>query len=148
MTRTTVIIGLLLAAAIYVGCNAEESEAPAPTMSINDLMVTVVTPATDTLWGIEDPQTDEEWQVFIDAADTVIDAGRIIKVGGTGPDDNVWAADPAWQAFADQLISAAEDARRAAANKDLDGMFTAGEVLYPPCEECHIQFNPGVEGAE
>jgi len=148
MTRNIVTIGLLLAAVIYVGCNAQEEEVPVPTMSINDLMVTVVTPATDTLWGIEDPQTDDEWQVFIDAADVIIDAGKTIKVGGTGPEDNARAADPAWQAFADQLISAAEDARRAAANKDLDAMFTAGEVLYPPCEECHIQFHPGVEGAE
>jgi hypothetical protein len=121
-------------------------EAAEPTMSIMELMVTVVTPATDTLWGIEDPQTDEEWQVFIDAANTVIDSGRTIKVGGTGPNDRTWAADPAWQTLADRLIGAGEDARRAAENRDIEAMFTAGEVLYPPCEECHLQFNPGVTG--
>ena len=65
----------------------QAADEPVPTMSVNDLMITVVTPATDTLWGIEDPQTDEDWQVFVDAANAVIDAGETIKVGGTGPND-------------------------------------------------------------
>lgn len=115
-----------------------------PTISVNDLMVTIVTPATNTLWGIEDPQTDAEWQVFIEAADAVIDAARIIKVGGTGPNDNEWAANAEWDAFADQLIQAGIDARAAAENRDVEAMYTAGEVLYPPCEDCHNQYHPGV----
>ena len=120
-------------------------DTPAPAMSVNDLMMTVVTPATNTLWGIENPQTDADWQVFIDAADEVIAAGRSMKLGGTGPDDAEWAADPAWQAFSDALISAGRDARAAAVNRDVEAMYTAGEVLYPPCEECHLQFHPGVK---
>jgi len=123
----------------------EDASDPVPTMSVNDLMLTVVTPATNTLWGIEDPQTDADWQVFIDAANLVIDAGETIKVGGTGTNDNEWASDPAWDAFADRLISAGVDARNAANNKDVEAMYTAGEVLYPPCEECHIQFHPGMQ---
>ena len=85
------LLCLLLAASAIL---ADEEELPTPTMSVNDLMVTIVTPATNTLWGIEDPQGDEEWQVFIDAANAVIEAGRTIKVGGTGPNDAGWAADP------------------------------------------------------
>lgn len=122
-----------------------EGEDPVPAMSIMDLMVTVITPATDTLWGIEDPQTDEEWQAFIDAANIVIEAGKTVKAGGTGPNDNTWASDPAWDAFADVMISAGIDALEAARMQDVDAMFDAGGVLYPPCEECHIQFNPGVQ---
>jgi len=146
MARLLAATTTLLFLMTFVASGADE--VPEPTMSIMELMVTVVTPATDTLWGIEDPQTDEDWQVFIDAADTVIDSGRTIKVGGTGPNDRTWAADPAWQALADRLIGAGEDARTAAENRDIDAMFTAGEVLYPPCEECHLQFNPGVTGEQ
>lgn len=134
----------LLVVATACGQADDEPATPAPTTSVMELMVAVVTPATDTLWGIEDPQTEEEWQVFIDAADVVINAGETIKVGGTGPNDNEWAADPEWQAFADRMIGAGVDARKAAEEKNLEAMYTAGEVLYPPCEECHIQFNPGV----
>ena len=142
------IIASLTALFLLSACqntNSDTAEDPVPTMSINDLMVTVVTPATDALWGIEDPQTDEDWQIFVDAADIVIEAGETIKVGGTGPDDNDWASDPAWDAFADRLIGAGVDARNAAKNKDGEAMYTAGEVLYPPCEECHIQFHPGMQ---
>jgi hypothetical protein len=121
---------------------ADESDQALTAMTINDLMVNVVTPATDTLWGIEDPQTDAEWQVFVDAANTVIDAGNAIKAGGTGPSDDEWAANAEWQAFADRLIAAATDARQAAREKDLEAMWSAGDVMYPPCEECHLQFHP------
>lgn len=141
------IIGLATLLTL-VGCQqatSQSAQEPLPTMSINELMITVVTPATDTLWGIEDPQSDADWQVFIDAANLVIEAGETIKVGGTGPNDNMWAEDPAWDAFADRLIGAGVDARNAANNKDIDAMYTAGEVLYPPCEECHVQFHPGVQ---
>ena len=136
------LIALVFCSAVAL--SAAGQDAPEPAMSINDLMMTVVTPATNTLWGIEDPKTDAEWQVFIDAADEVIEAGRSMKLGGTGPDDAKWAADPAWQAFSDALISAGQDARSAAQDRSVEAMYTAGEVLYPPCEECHQQFHPGV----
>jgi len=137
-------------AVLFILCGCQDSTPQAaedlvPTMSVNDLMVTVIAPATDTLWGIEDPKTDADWQVFIDAANVVIDAGETIKIGGTGPNDNTWASDPTWDAFADTLIGAGVDARNAANNKDIEGMYTAGEVLYPPCEECHIQYHPGLQ---
>jgi len=138
-------LACVIACLLQVSCtnnSAENEEPPVPTISVNDLMIRVVTPATNTLWGIEDPQTDEDWQVFIDAANEIIRASETIKVGGTGPNDNKWASDPAWDAFADQLIDAGVDALDAANNWDIEAMFTAGEVLYPPCEECHMQFHP------
>lgn len=144
MRKLTWLTGCFLFA--MVAAVARDDDAVVPTMSVNDLMVTVITPATNTLWGIEDPQTAADWQVFIDAADLVIEAGRTIKVGGTGPNDEDWAASPDWQAFADAIIGAGRDARQAAVDRDIDAMYTAGEVLYPPCEDCHNQFHPGVAG--
>jgi len=132
---------LLLVAACSPSNNQPES-------SINDIMLDVVTPATNTLWGVENPQTDADWSVFVVAASQVIEAGAQIKRGGSGPNDMQWAADPAWQAFADTLIGAAVAARNAAETKNLDALFEANDVLYPPCEECHIQFHPGVDAEE
>ena len=113
--------------------------------SVNDIMISVIAPATNTLWGIDDPQTDADWQVFIDAADAVIETAIDIKDGGAGPNDQQWAASPDWQAFTDRLIAAGTDARKAAENRDVDAMYAAGDILYPPCEECHIQFHPGLQ---
>lgn len=144
MRRLTWLVACSLLA--VVAAVAQDDQGTAPSMSINDLMLTVITPATNTLWGIEDPQTAEDWQLFIDAANLVIDAGNTMKAGGTGPRDNEWASNAAWQAFTDTLIGAGLAAREAAVNQDIEAMYTAGEVLYPPCEDCHNQFHPGVAG--
>jgi len=145
MDRLMITTLLILALGTNLNGQADGKKSATPSMSVNDLMVTVIAPATDTLWGIEEPKSDEEWRVFIDAANTVIDAANTLKAGGTGPDDNAWAADPGWQTFADTLIGAGVDARKAAQDKDIEEMFAAGEVLYPPCEECHIRFHSGVQ---
>ena len=117
-----------------------------PAGSVNNLMQTVITPATNTIWGIEDPQTDEEWQVFIDAAAQLIDVSRQIKNGGTGPNDSAWAENPEWQQFADQLIESGIEIQAAARARDLDTLMdVSNEKMYPPCEECHLQFLPNMQ---
>lgn len=136
------------AAAMLWAASLTFGQSEPPTMSVYDLMLTVIAPATDTLWGVGDPQSDEEWQALADAADAVIDSGARLLAGGTGRYDAVWAADPEWRVLVEQLVAAGRDARKAAGNRDLEGMWAAGEVLYPPCEECHLKFNPGVLGEQ
>jgi len=117
-----------------------------PPGSVNNLMLTVITPATNTIWGVEDPQTDEEWQVLIDAAAQLIDVSRQIKNGGTGPNDSTWAEDPAWQQFADVLIESGIEIQAAARARDLDTLMdVSNEKMYPPCEECHLKFHPNMQ---
>ena len=145
-----IVLGVFTLCASVACSNAGDpaDSAAAPVLSINVLMTDVVTPTSNTLWSVEDPQTDADWLVFIDAASQMIAAGEQIKRGGTGPNDAARAEDPAWQAFADTLIGAAIDARGAAEAKDLDALLNANDVLYPPCEECHIQFHSGVDAEE
>jgi hypothetical protein len=113
--------------------------------SVNDVMVTVITPATNTIWGIEDPRTDEEWQVFIDAAAQLIDAATRIKAGGAGPDDSAWAEEAEWQRYADVLINSGMEIQAAARERDLDTLINvSNDQMYPPCEECHVMFHPGL----
>jgi len=117
-----------------------------PPASVLDVMMAIVTPATNTIWGIEDPQTDEEWQVFINAAADLVDAAEKIKAGGSGPNDSAWAEDPEWQRFADVLIESGIEIQAAARNKDADTLMNvSNDKMYPPCEECHIKFHPGMQ---
>lgn len=111
-------------------------------------MVDTITPASDIIWGVEDPQTDEEWQVLDDAAVTLAEAFEATRTGGGGPNDDAWASEAKFQAFLDQEMAAIEQSRAAIAARDLDALFDAGGELYTPCEECHIDFNPGVAGEE
>jgi hypothetical protein len=130
------------------GLAVDDGTAVSPAASVNDLMIDVITPASNTLWGVDDPSTDAQWQELADAAMLIIEAAESFRIGGSGPNDNKWAADPAWLAFADTLIGAARDANNAAKEQDLDALLNANDVLYPPCEECHMQFHPGVAGEE
>jgi hypothetical protein len=46
------------------------------------------------------------------------------------------------------MISAGQDALKAVRARDHDALLVASDVLYPPCEGCHTQFNPGVVNAQ
>ncbi len=114
--------------------------------SVNDIMVTIITQATNTIWSIEDPQSDEEWQVFVDAALQLVDASTRIKTGGKGPNDSGWAEDPQWQRFANVLIASGQEIQVAAREHNLDAVIEiSNDKMYPPCEECHIMFHPGMQ---
>ena len=117
---------------------------PKPQPSVLALMVTEVAPATDTLWGVEDPQSDQDWQVLSDAADRTIVAFEAIKQGGSGPNDKAWAAEAKWRAYSDDVIAAARSAKLAIAAQDMDALYDANDALYPPCEACHLDYHPGV----
>ncbi len=138
MRQLTMLLAAFLIAALVV---ADEPKVENP-LTVDELMVSVITPATNTLWGVEDPQSDAEWQPLEDAAIAVIAAGTLVAEGGAGPRDAEWARSAEWQAFVATMNEAATDALNAARERDLDALLTATEVMYPPCEECHIKFHP------
>ena len=117
-------------------------------MMTNTIMINAIAPATDTLWGADDPQTDAAWKALEDAAIVVIATGTLIQSGGSGPNGMAWAADAAWQRYATTMTDAGVDALAAIRARDTDALMTAtGDVLYPPCEECHLQFHPEISQA-
>ena len=137
-------IGLAVAAVFGISLGVV-AEAIDHKVSVRDVMIAAITPATNTLWAAEDPQTDEAWKELEDAAIVVIATGTLIRAGGSGPDDSEWAADEAWQAYADTMIDAGAAALAAARDNDIDALFEATAVMYPPCEECHLQFHPEMQ---
>ena len=144
MTVSRACVLLLAVGALAIV--AMVTRAAEPPRTVNEVMMAVITPATNTIWGVEDPRSDEEWQVFIDAAAELIVAAEQIKAGGTGPNDAEWAADAAWQQFADVLIESGRDIQAAARERDLDTLINvSNDQMYPPCEECHAQFHPGLQ---
>jgi cytochrome c556 len=116
-----------------------------PTMPIKQLMETTITEASNALWNAyEPPTTAEEWAALERAALAMIDAAKINAVGGTGPMDNDWVKQPAWKPFNDTMLAASEAALAAIRAKNHEALLAAGDELYPPCEACHLVFNPGV----
>jgi hypothetical protein len=117
-----------------------------PLVTIKQVMEKTITPATNTLWGAPDQPSDEQWAALEEASITLLTAADVIGRGGAGPSDAAWAANPAWAAFNEVMTKAGLDALKAIQARDRDALAVAGDVLYPPCEGCHLQFNPAVVG--
>jgi cytochrome c556 len=126
-----------------------KSPAFTPLVSIKEVMEKTITPATNTLWNAFEPPTeDAQWVALEEAAVTLLTASNVVALGGTGPMDNEWARQPGWQADNQVMIDAGQDALEAVRARDHAALLAAGDVLYPPCEGCHQQFNPGVINAQ
>jgi hypothetical protein len=132
----------LLDAALAQAPGDETSQPPVTT---KQLMETTITDASNAIWNASDPPTsDEQWSALEKAALALIDAAKRNAVGGTGPMDKEWAAQPAWKPFNAAMLQASEGALEAIRAKNHDALLAAGDQLYAPCEGCHVQFNPGV----
>lgn len=137
-----IFLAVLLATLSVVGLAADSID---HRVTVRQVMTSAITPATNTLWGAEESPDDAGWQSLADAAVVVIATGTLIKSGGSGGDDEQWAAEQAWQDYADVMINAAADALAATEARDIDALMTATEVMYPPCEECHAQYHPEMQ---
>lgn len=144
------ILAVAAAGAILAGLAAvaQDDTAGKPVVSIRELMEKTITPASNTIWNAYEPPSDEDaWLRLEEAAVTMMVAAQVTAIGGTGPMDDEWARQPAWKAFNEVMLTASRDALAAIRARDHDALLAAGDVLYPPCEGCHQQFNPGVVDA-
>jgi len=139
------VAAALAATGLAIETLRAQAPAPQPTMPIKQLMETTITDASNAIWNAYDPPTSaEQWSALEKAALALIDATKVNAVGGTGPMDSEWAKQPAWKPFNDAMLAASEAALKAVRAKDHAALLAASDVLYPPCEGCHLQFNPGV----
>jgi hypothetical protein len=123
--------------------SAPPADAP-PLVTIKEVMEMTITPATNTLWGVPEQPTDENWAALEQAAVTLVAASEVIARGGADHREVEWVRDSAWSAFNKAMANAGLDALKATRARNRDALLEAGDRLYPPCEGCHLQFNPGV----
>jgi cytochrome c556 len=148
-SRRIVAIAISVASTGALWLATAGAQQPQPTLPIKQLMETTITDASNAIWSAtEAPTAEAEWQTLETAALALVAAARITAVGGTGPMDNEWAKKPEWQAFNTVMLTASEQAVAAIRAKNYDALLAASDTLYPPCEGCHLQFNPGVVNQE
>tara|TARA_B110000914_G_scaffold70468_1_gene61587 strand:+ start:594 stop:1025 length:432 start_codon:yes stop_codon:yes gene_type:complete len=112
-----------------------------PLLSVKDIMNGLIVPTTTTIWGAYQLETDAQWQEVRNAALSVIAAGNLLQFGGAGEGEVVAAAEEDWKTYNQQMIEAARLVIVAADNKDEEKLSAVGnDVLYPPCESCHQQY--------
>ena len=145
-TRFSLVAAVAVVIAIVTPLAQTPPDAvPQPVLTTKQLMETTITDASNAIWNAFDaPTSDEQWAALERAALALIDAAKVNAVGGTGPLDKEWAAQPAWKPFNEAMLQASQGALAAIRAKNHEGLLAAGDRLYPPCEGCHVQFNPGV----
>ena len=142
------VTALLPLVAIGSAQHSAAAAEPVPLVTIKEVMEMTITPATNTLWNVPERPTDEQWAALEQASITLLVAAGSIARGGAGQNDAAWVGNPAWSAFNEVMIKAGVDARKAIRARDSNALLAAGDALYPPCEGCHLQFNPGVAAWE
>ncbi len=135
--------GLLFFLALITSACATLAEKPR--ITINELMIQTVTPATNILWGVEEPNSDAEWLALANAAKKVRLAAIETGQGGDLSDGKNPSAEPEWQKLVDQMATSATLAQEAITKKDLDALIDAGNELYTSCEMCHQLYHPSVK---
>ena len=149
-TAPRMVVRFVLLVGIAMPLTAQDgpSSGAKPLVTIKEVMERTITPATNTLWNVPESPTDKEWAALDEAAVTLLVAVSVMELGGTGPMDAEWVKQPAWGAFNRLLTDAGRSSLAAVRARDVAALLTAGDALYPPCEACHAQFNPGVVGAQ
>ena len=125
------------------GCVLTVSQAAElePELQVKQLMNGIITPATNTIWGAYQLETDAQWQEVENAAFAVIGAANLLAIGGSAEGEADAAATEQWQEFNAQMLAASRQVLAAVAVRDEEALSDAGNnALYPPCEGCHQQF--------
>lgn len=137
MKKINIFIGLVIfTLAFPLGPQAQESASPL--LTVRQVMTGIIEPATNTIWGAYQLQSDDEWMEVQNAALSVIGAGNLLTLGGAGEDEQAMAQESDWMRFNNEVISAAREVIAAVEARDEEALFNAGnDSLYPPCESCH-----------
>ncbi len=137
--NTIKISGLLCAGLVCSSLVAQP--AAAPLLTVKEIMNGLITPATATIWGAYQLETEGQWQEVENAALAVIGAGNLLALGGAGDGEVGLATEAPWQQINMQMIEAARQVLTAVAARDEAALSNAGnDALYPPCESCHQRY--------
>ena len=124
--------------AILMSVSAGLADELAPELSVKEVMNSIVTPATNTIWGAYQLETESQWQEVGRAATAVVGAANLLMLGGAGEGEAEIASEAEWQHFNQQLLAAARQVLVAVDKRDESALSKVGnDALYPPCESCH-----------
>ena len=124
--------------AILMSVSASMADELKPELSVKEIMNSIVTPATNTIWGAYQLETESQWQEVSRAATAVVGAANLLMLGGAGEGEAEIASEAEWQHFNQQLLAAARQVLVAVDKRDESALSKVGnDALYPPCESCH-----------
>ena len=118
-------------------------------LSVKDVMRHIINPAAETYWahsgevddekGANDriPTSQEQWNINIDTAAQIAEAGNLLMMDGRARDPN-----GPWMKYAIALNKAGIAGMAAATAHDHDKTNDAGSAMYDACFQCHGRYIP------
>jgi len=116
-------------------------------LSVKDVMRHIINPAAESYWahsgevddekGVNDriPTNDANWQINIDDAAQIAEAGNLLMMEGRARDPN-----GPWMRYAVALNKAGIAGMAAASAHDHDKTNDAGSAMYDACFGCHGRY--------
>ena len=136
--RIFIALTLFLVSGTTASQSSKDSQLPS---TVRQIMNSIVTPTTAIIWGAYELEAESEWMDVKNAALSLIDAGALLNAEGLQGEERLIAQEDAWKEFNAQMISAAEKVIEAAEARDEERLFSVGnDLLYPPCESCHQEY--------
>lgn len=139
-----IAVGLTSLTSVSVQAN---DHAVIPHNTVKEIMIAAIEPITNMLWGValdeNIPKTDSDWKHIENQSIQLLTTSAALSLGGSGPNDVMWAKDKKWQTHLKEMIAVGEQFLSAAQNKNYQGLLDAGELLIGPCGNCHADFPSG-----
>ena len=96
----------LLALLLTVPAHTQTGDESQPLLTVKEIMNAIITPATTTIWGAYQLETDAEWLEIQNAALRVIAAGDLLASGGAGSGEQETASEADWRSYNNTMIAA------------------------------------------
>jgi len=150
--RVLAIPALFASAFMLAGCGQGEAPqqtvapaapaAPVSTVTVRQIMLGLVIPAADVVWGVanEAPADDAAWEKVAASAAMIAEAGNLMSTGERVVDQAEWLT------YVKAMRDAATAAAAGAAAKNVDQTSDAGNTLYETCDTCHMKYMLAREG--
>ena len=153
MTKSFVLLPLLVCAASAAACGGPQPPPFKPVADTKLLMQSVIDPSADEIWdsvrtiitkeGTEEfrPRTNQEWDAVRNHAVALAESGNLLMMVPRAKDGGEWMA------RSRELVDQSERAIRAAEAKNADELFTVGGDIYQACSNCHQKYMEAIVNA-
>lgn len=142
-----ICLGAIAAVATLSSAQAQDnsgSGALVPPVTIKDLMVGAIEPASNALWAIaleeNAPKTEVDWKAVESEAIQLLAATSATSLGGSGQGEQAMARQEEWQKYSRQMADISLQILEAARNRNYEAALDAGNFLIEPCGACHSAF--------
>ncbi|MEQ1580142.1 MAG: hypothetical protein ABL964_06090 [Steroidobacteraceae bacterium] len=116
--------------------------APVSTVTTRQIMLGLVIPAADIVWGVgsQAPADDAAWEKVAASAAMIAEAGNLMSTGTRVLDQGDWLT------YVKAMQDAATAAAAGATAKNVDQTSDAGNMLYDSCDTCHMKYMTARQG--